>query len=157
MIHVLIEKNKKSLIHFTDGGKWVRHWLKDVLGIRSPEWTVTVTGAVAWEIPKSKTELLLQTVMQADEVIITQKYTEFTRCNNACKSATSEHCECACLGLYHGAQGKTPDFIIEMEKIEDMHMHGKVEMKQTMYTNGQVQWITVVRSGEREVIYSRAG
>jgi len=156
MIHVLIEKSNKPLIHFTDGGKWVRHWLKDVLGVRSPEWTKTATGAVAWVIPKSKTELLLKTVMQADEAMITQKYTKFTKCNNACKTATSEHCECACLGLYHGAQGKTPDFIIEMERIQDMHVHGKVEMKETWYKNGQVQSITVVKSNGREVVYSRA-
>lgn len=155
MIYILIDGKKKPLVHFTNGGKWVRPWFKDELKLRSPNWIKLESGAVAWEVPKSKTEALLTKVHGlGDDVKVTQRYKDFTRCNDSCKWAASAFCECSCLGLYHGRGEVDPDFVIEMKDIEDLHMHQTVHTKETVYRGGIVQRIDVFGTEGSKNLYT---
>ncbi|MET3895344.1 hypothetical protein [Micrococcus sp. UYEF12] len=147
MIYVLLHGKNNPLVHFSHGAEWVRPWLKECLGVKSPEFTKLENGLVVWILPKSKIDERLRILIASGEVEITQTYTKFSRCNDSCKKAQSDICECSCLGVYHGHEFKEPDFIIPMEEIQDIHMHGEVREKITHYVGGKLQNIDVNTDG----------
>lgn len=153
MIHILIEPNKDSLIYFPNGGKWVRPWLKDTLKLKSPFWKKLDNGLVVWNIPKSKTEKLLKVIMTEEAVTVTQRYSEFTRCTSSCKSATSEHCECACLGLYHGKGEGGNQISIPIDALHELHLHTKVTESVKTYNKGTLVGMRIATETENGIVY----
>lgn len=106
-IYSLLDQTKLH-VNFPDGGKWVRGYLREILGDRVKlNWFIDKNGTVWWEASKTHREKLTEALQgRYQGVWVLRDYRTNQACTGSCRTAKTDDCECSCGGLFHGA---TPD------------------------------------------------
>lgn len=111
VIYSLLDQTKLH-IHLPDGGKWVRAYLKEILGERVVlDWFKDSNNTVWWEVSKTHREKLTTALLRRYRgVWVVRDYRANQACTGSCRAAKKDNCECSCGGMYHG--GTTDDKVI---------------------------------------------
>lgn len=152
-----LSDDKSVYLHATEGGKWVRPWMKETLRIKSPGYK-TINGLrYVWVLPESKKAVAVEESLRRDShVEVYQVFTKSKPCTDSCKVAAIPHfeCECSCLGTYHGlvpvgsknateadkerarriAEDKS--VIVASEADYEVHIHTKYIRVRSVYVDG---------------------
>ncbi|MEZ2392064.1 hypothetical protein AB6813_21480 [bacterium RCC_150] len=118
-IYNMLDRPKLN-VYFPDGGKWVRGWLKEELGIRADWIRDPSTGLVSWQITKTKQEALTAALRgRYSGVWLIRQYSEKVICTTACQTAQRDECICSCAGEFHRSGGDwqhvTDQFMVNNE------------------------------------------
>lgn len=107
IIYSLLDQTKLH-IHLPDGGKWVRSYLKEILGERAVlDWFEDSNNTVWWEVSKTHREKLTNALLARYQgVWVVQDHRIAQACTGSCRRAKTADCECSCGGQFHGG---TPD------------------------------------------------
>lgn len=102
-IYSLLDQTKLH-IHLPDGGKWVRSYLKEILGERAIlDWFKDSNDTVWWEVSKTHREKLINALLTRYQgVWVVQDYRTAQACTGSCRRAKTTDCECSCGGQFHG-------------------------------------------------------
>ncbi|HEU5108048.1 MAG TPA: hypothetical protein VFT95_05775 [Micromonosporaceae bacterium] len=78
-----------------------RSWLRTALDVAiRPEWNAP---ARRWEVAKAHLFPLVDALAERfGRVDVFLEFSATERCDTRCRNATGDHCECSCLGEYHG-------------------------------------------------------
>ncbi|MCT9087318.1 endonuclease VII domain-containing protein [Streptomyces sp. ASQP_92] len=75
-----------------------RRWLRDTVGIRSPEFT-----GKQWHLPRnSLMRLVTASIDRYGFIVLWRDMSQLSQCTNRCLKATGIECQCSCLGEHHG-------------------------------------------------------
>jgi len=78
-----------------------QEWLRDDRRLK-PKWLRTHK---VWSIPKAWFEdTVKRAIDRFDAIWVIQPYRAIEKCAPACWNAAGVHCECSCMGAYHGSQ-----------------------------------------------------
>lgn len=102
-IYSLLDQTKLH-VNFPDGGKWVRGYLREILGDRAAlNWFSDTNGTVWWETSKTHRERLTEALQRRYQgVWVLRDYRTNQACTAACRAAKADNCECSCGGMLHG-------------------------------------------------------
>lgn len=101
--------SRDLLVNLPGGGKWVRPWLKSVIGSRcSMKWFKDAyTGLTWWRVKKTHLVSLQEALRERySGVWVITQYGTGEACTSQCQGAKADQdyqCECVCGGTYHGA------------------------------------------------------
>lgn len=103
-----LHNQTKLHINFSDGGKWTRSYLKEILGSRVQlNWIKDTDGRVWWEISKTHREKLTEALRERYESVwVVRDYSTKQICTTSCQRAEKDDCVCSCGGQFHGGGGE---------------------------------------------------
>lgn len=152
-----LSEDKSVYLHATEGGRWVRPWMKETLRIKSPGYKTIDGVRYIWVLPQSKKAVAVAESLRRDSrVMVYQVFTKSRACTDSCKVAEIPvfECECSCLGSYHGlvpvgtkhateedkeharrlAEDKS--VVVASETEYEVHIHTKYIQVRSLYIDG---------------------
>lgn len=141
-VYVFNEIGRSTKIYFPDGGKWVRGYLKEVLGSRAYMTYIKHEGNVWWCIKRANFGRIVTALKRKYvNVQVTKQYSKQNICDKRCQNANPYFdylCECSCGGKNHGHED--PDY---KNVKDDLLVETKYFMVQRLYTHGAEQYARI--------------
>lgn len=135
-----LTSKKETEMLFSNGGKWVRSWMKNTLKLRSPGYRKSGREFI-WSIPESKSKEAVSEAIRLDPFVsVYQVHSRKVHCTPSCKNAVYDVCSCSCLGKYHKA-GENVDAmtaVVPMPEIVELYIHREYLEMCTTYEHGKV-------------------